>query len=102
MAPRQTDPTQARETRVERLRILAQLESSELDILELLDAPPSALEAADLWDVLLRVPKLGRQGIRTLCESAQVWPHLQLRELTQHQISRLEECMPKRVVFPHD
>lgn len=91
------DPaSMARRTRSRRLEIFAQLESSRLSILELLDAPPPAVEGADLWDVLLRVPKLGRSGIRTLCERAQVWPHLQIRELTEAELSRIEDLLPAR------
>ena len=95
--PRTTDTRKARRTRVERARVLAELEGGKLDIRALLDAPPTSLLGADLWDVLLRVPNLGRRGIQTLCERSGVWVHCKLEDLKYYEVERLKDSLPQRV-----
>lgn len=94
---RPTDTTKARHTRVERARILKELEEGKRDIRSLLDLPPDAVQGADVWDVLLRVPNLGRQGIKTCCERSRVWPHHRLGDLLDDEIERLKAALPERV-----
>lgn len=95
--PRNDDTRKARRTRVERARVLGELEEGKLGIRELLDAPPASLMGADLWDVLLRTPNLGRRGIQSLCERTGVWVHCTLEDLKYYEIERLKESLPQRV-----
>lgn len=88
---------EARLVRRRRLEVLAQLESGAVDILDLLEQPPAELKGADLWDVLVKVPGLGRQGVRGTCERAAVWPHLTVGTLLPEEIKRLYESLPDRV-----
>lgn len=94
---RYEDTRKARLVRKERARILAELERGTRAIHDLLDAPPDTVGGADLWDVLLHVPKLGRSGIKQTCERAQVWPHHRLQDLTEDEVERLKAALPGRV-----
>lgn len=94
---RTEDTTLARRTRTERLRVYRELEEGTRNIVDLLEEPPGAVEGADLWDVLLHVPNLGRSGIRTICERTQTWPHLKLCDLTIPDRDVIIRALPYRV-----
>lgn len=94
---RNVDTKQARATRRLRATELRRVERGTYPVRELLQTPPGALDGADLYDVLLRVPNLGRRGIQLTCERARVWPHLKMQDLVEDEIDRLLEALPERV-----
>lgn len=95
--PRTSDTTRAHRTRAERADILQGLEQGTVYIVDLIYDPDPCVQAADLYPVLLRVPGLGRSGIKQACQRARVWPHEKLEGLTEDEKLRLVTCLPARV-----
>lgn len=95
--PKPTDTRKARRMKAQRGTELARVQRGVYPVRELLRTPPGALDGADLYDVLLRVPRLGRKGIQHTCERAQVWPHLKLCDLLEDEVERLIDSLPERV-----
>lgn len=95
--PRSTDTTLAHRARSERSEILLQIEKGTRQIVDVIQNPPDALKSADLYPVLMRVPKLGRKGVEDCCIRARIWPHRRLGELTKYEQKSLIVCLPERV-----
>lgn len=95
--PRSSDTTRAHEARSERSEILLEIEKGTRQIVDVIQDPPAALRGADLYPVLMRVPKLGRKGVEDCCTRARVWPHIKLGELTRYEQKQLIICLPERV-----
>ena len=91
------DISRARAGRSEKRQILHTLESSEVTLEALLRAPEGPLRKADLWEVLLFTPKLGRKGARKVCEASGVFAHKRLGELTEHEVECVIAELPRRV-----
>lgn len=106
------DATHARLRRRMKASALDALESGRVGLQELLEGPMSGgratrhsllftcsrnLAHTDLWEVLLRTPRLGRKGARRLCEESGVWPHTPMQELTLQNRRSLVERLPDRV-----
>jgi len=94
--PRISDTSRAHRTRAERAEILQGLEGGTVYIVDLIYEPDPCVQGADLWPVLMRVPGLGRSGIKRACQRSRVWPHERLGELTEDEKLRLVTCLPAR------
>jgi hypothetical protein len=88
----------ARARRDAKALVLAELGNSQRTLRGVLQRPPKALQNVDLYDVLMRCPRMGRSHTRAVCEGARVWPHLRMGELTQPQRTALLECLPDHVL----
>jgi len=95
--PRKLNTAKAHRIRRERAEILLGVERGTVHIVDVIYAPPDCLKGADLYPVLMRVPKLGRSGIKRICQRSRVWPHEKMGELKEHERLRLVTCLPARV-----
>jgi hypothetical protein len=95
--PRPTDTRKARGTRRERADILQGLERGTVQIVDLIKDPDPCVQTADLWDVLMRTPGLGRSGIKRVCQQSMVWPHEKIGDLSVFEKRRIIDCLPERM-----
>ena len=87
----------ARAQRAAKAAALSDLAGGRIQVTEALSAPPVALHAVDIYDVLLRCPTLGREGVRVVLERAAVWPHTPLGELAEAQRTAIILALPPRL-----
>lgn len=87
----------ARERRAAKAAALGDLARGQVTVTQVLCEPPVALSGVDVWDVLLRCPTLGREGVRQVLERASVWPHTPLGELGAHERSSIIAHLPPRL-----
>jgi len=93
------DTLHARRVRKQRAHILTRLEEGRVVFLDVLEAKRTGfqvLRRADVWEILLHVPRLGRNGARQVCERAGVWPHTRIGELSSAQRQALLDHLPPR------
>lgn len=86
----------ARNRRRAKARELARLETGELGIRSCLRSHPPALEGVDIYDVLMRVPGLGREGVRDVLQRVGLWPHTHMRDVTRTEFRAIAEALPAR------
>lgn len=91
------DIKEARRARDARNHELDRLEEGGLKLVEALREPPEALKKTDLVIVLLACHGLGREGVRTVCERANVWPLTHLGDLTKRERADVIRELPNRV-----
>lgn len=89
--PRSYNTKEARNARILRAAEYKQVERGVYTLRSLLREPPASLEGADLYDVLLHYPEVGRVTAEKLCTRAEVWPHRALEDLLEHEIAKLLE-----------
>ena len=95
--PDRFDINAARAAKEARASSLENLREGRIKVGEVLTEPPDALKRTDIWDILLATHGLGREGARTACERARVWPHTFLGKLTKSERQSLIRALPQRV-----
>lgn len=95
--PDKFDIHDARKARDARNHELDRIEEGELGLVEALREPPEALKKTDLVVVLLACKGMGREGVRTVCERAHIWPLTSLGKLTKRERSDIIRELPERV-----
>jgi hypothetical protein len=92
-----TDMNRARQGRSAKREVLNALESSTITIEAILAAPIDALATADIYEVLMHVPKLNRKGVRHIFLESNVYPHTRMKELSEEDRKALLAALPQRV-----
>ena len=79
----------ANEIRIQRAQLKRDLKSGAVDIADLLDAPPSYVHSAKVFDLLLAVPKCGRVKAGRLLTTCRVSQSKTVSGLSERQRSEL-------------
>lgn len=87
---------EARAARRSKAEAVADLVSGRLGLVQALQHPPASLNGADLYEVLMAAPGLGRESVRVVCERAGVWPHVRLADIETADRQRLVAALPAR------
>ena len=93
---RQKALRKARKTRRLVAAAFTSLENGQLTLWSVLEDPPDVLKHVDIWDVMRRSPKLGREGTTKCLQRAKVWPHITLGNLTEEERSAIRANLPER------
>ena len=87
---------EARERRAQRAASLEKLAKGTLRPAKVLRRPPVPLLKTDVGFILLTCRGLGREGVRTILERAEVWPYTKLGDLSKEQQERIIDELPLR------
>lgn len=87
----------ARRTRSQIAQTFTALDNGNVSVTELLEAPPECLKRIRIYDVLRRVPHLGRDGAETVLRRARLWPLVTLGNLTPAERKLILAHLPPRV-----
>lgn len=74
----------------------ALLETGRITITDVLGRPKTRLDRVSIYDVLRRVPKLGKEGSQRVLRNANVWPLKHLGELTDEERASVVRHLPPR------
>jgi hypothetical protein len=85
----------ARRRRAAKAKMLAALESGQVQATDVVLRPPGPLKTTDLWVVLLACPRIGRVKARKICEDARVFPNVPLGELSKPQRQAVADLLPR-------
>jgi hypothetical protein len=86
----------ARKIRRHRATAFMMLEDGKISVEDVLDGEYPVLDGVDIWDVLRRSHKLGRDGARKILTDADVWPHKRVFQLTPVERERILRHLPPR------
>ena len=87
----------ARKGRAKRGTALAALAQGRYPLRDAVRDPPKTLVTCPLYRVLQAAPGMGPQKVRDTCERANVWPLLQLGELSPHQRQSVIDNLPNSI-----
>jgi hypothetical protein len=87
----------ARRTRTANAEVYAALIDDRMTVRELLERPPTSLGRTRVYDVLRRLPHLGRNGAENVLVRAKVWPLTLMDELTDEEREQILDSLPPRV-----
>ena len=87
----------ARHTRSLIANTFSALDNDQTNVTEILGSPPSCLTRIRVYDVLRRVPRLGRDGAENVLSRAKVWPLTAMGNLTVEERRRILSALPPRV-----
>lgn len=85
----------ARSRRAKTGKVFEELKTGERDLCAVIQDPPTELKNVDLYDVLRRGKGFRKARAKTVCLTAQVWPHDTLVQLSPAERARVVDCIKK-------
>jgi len=87
----------AQKTRSQIARVFEAVAHERVSATDVLRTPPSCLNRLLIYDVLRRMPSLGKDGAENVLKASRVWPLTRVGNLTPEEKSAIISHLPPRV-----